>query len=135
MGGIGEVVTERILPDVFYPLYGRSISMQVSLALLVSSTVLLLLQGCCTFVQGWRVLKNDATEIVPEYTEGIQPPEEPILQASNNNNNTMNRPKHGGRRSSANTASYSEYLFLRCLVAYIARRNIGCTYVHIQGAL
>uniref|UniRef100_A0A4W5Q3X6 Sclerostin n=1 Tax=Hucho hucho TaxID=62062 RepID=A0A4W5Q3X6_9TELE len=107
MGGICEVVTERILPDVFYSLYRRSISMQVSLALLVSSTGLLLLQGCCTVVQGWRVLKNDATEIIPEYTENAQPPEQPIQQASNNNSNTMNRPKHGGRRSSANTDSYS----------------------------
>ncbi|XP_010864773.1 sclerostin isoform X2 [Esox lucius] len=79
--------------------------MQVSLALLVSSMVLLLLEGCCMVVQGWRVLKNDATEIIPEYTEDIQPPEEPILQT--NNSNIMNRPKHGGRRSSANTVSYS----------------------------
>ncbi|KAL0984179.1 hypothetical protein UPYG_G00138190 [Umbra pygmaea] len=79
--------------------------MQVSFALLVSSAVLLLLEGCCTVVQGWRVLKNDATENIPEYTEEIQPSEKPIIHA--NNSNTMNRPKHGGRRSSANTASYS----------------------------
>ncbi|KAJ7987606.1 hypothetical protein DPEC_G00328220, partial [Dallia pectoralis] len=79
--------------------------MQVSLGLLVSSMVLLLLMdGCSMVVQGWRVLKNDATEILPEYTD-IQPPVEPILPASNSS--IMNRPKHGGRRSSANTGSYS----------------------------
>ncbi|KAM3859317.1 sclerostin [Diretmus argenteus] len=83
--------------------------MQVSLALLVSSSVLLLLQGCCTAVKGWKVLKNDATEIIPEYTEDTRTPQE-ATQASNDNNsnnNTMNnRAKHGGRRA-ANTVSYS----------------------------
>ncbi|XP_046887923.1 sclerostin [Hypomesus transpacificus] len=78
--------------------------MQVSLAFLVSSSMLLLLQGCCTAVQGWRVLKNDATENIPEFTEETQTPKEPIQTS---NNNTMNRAKNGGRRSSVNTPTYS----------------------------
>ncbi|CAK6964995.1 sclerostin [Scomber scombrus] len=96
--------------------------MQVSLALLVSSSALLVLQGCCTAVKGWKVLKNDGTEILPEYTENSRTPQEAVLQSSNgnnnnnnnnnnhhnqNNNNTMNnnRAKNGGR--AANTVSYS----------------------------
>nr|XP_020472155.1 sclerostin [Monopterus albus] len=84
--------------------------MQVSLALLVSSSALLLLQGCCTAVKGWKVLKNDATEILPDYTENTRTPQEAVLQASNvrnsSNSNTMNnRAKNGGRTT--NTVSYS----------------------------
>ncbi|KAM7370472.1 hypothetical protein PAMP_010019 [Pampus punctatissimus] len=88
--------------------------MQVSVALLVSSAALLVLQGCCTAVKGWKVLKNDATEILPEYRENSRTPQEAILQPSNgnnnnnnnNNNNTMNnRAKNGGRAT--NTVSYS----------------------------
>ncbi|KAK9530058.1 hypothetical protein VZT92_011591 [Zoarces viviparus] len=95
--------------------------MQVSLALLVSSAALVLLQGCCTAVKGWKVLKNDATEILPEilpeYRGNIRTPQEAILQVlnsnSNNNNNNNNsnsnsmnnRAKTGGR--TANTVSYS----------------------------
>ncbi|XP_039991791.1 sclerostin [Xiphias gladius] len=84
--------------------------MQVSLALLVSSSALLLLQGCCTAVRGWKVLKNDATEILPEYTENAGTPQEAMPRAnngsSNSNSNTMNnRAKHAGR--TANTVSYS----------------------------
>ncbi|KAM6951421.1 sclerostin [Aplochiton taeniatus] len=96
--------------------------MQVSLALLVSSSVLLLLQGCCTVAQGWKVLKNDATENIPEYIEDVQPPEEPVQVSNNNDNNnnnnhnnnnhnnsnTMNRAKNGGRRSSSTVYSASE---------------------------
>ncbi|KAJ8416039.1 hypothetical protein AAFF_G00380610 [Aldrovandia affinis] len=76
--------------------------MQVSLALLYSSSALLLLQGCCTAVRGWRVSKNDGTEIIPEYTEESPQPEKPIQLP----NNTMNRAKHGGRRRSANVPAY-----------------------------
>ncbi|KAI1896555.1 hypothetical protein AGOR_G00095980 [Albula goreensis] len=76
--------------------------MQVSLAILYSSSVLLLLQGCCTAVRGWRVLKNDATEIIPEYIEETQQPVEPLQLP----NNTMNRAKYGGRRRLPNSASY-----------------------------
>ncbi|XP_069016230.1 sclerostin [Embiotoca jacksoni] len=93
--------------------------MQVSLALLVSSAALVLLQGCCTAVKGWKVLKNDATEILPDYRESSRTPQEATLPASdgsnnnnnnnnNNNSNTMNvnnRAKSGGR--TANTVSYS----------------------------
>ncbi|XP_072229435.1 sclerostin [Leuresthes tenuis] len=85
--------------------------MQVSVALLVSSSALLLLQGCCTTVKGWKVLKNDATEILPEYRENTRTPQEAILQTSNNNNNNNNnntvnnRAKNGGR--TANTVTYS----------------------------
>ncbi|KAM4623850.1 sclerostin [Polymixia lowei] len=86
--------------------------MQVSVALLVSSSVLLLIQGCCTAVRGWKVLKNDATEIIPEYTEDARTPQEAVRASNgntnnNNNNNTMNnRAKNGGRRT-ANTVTYS----------------------------
>ncbi|XP_026132069.1 sclerostin [Carassius auratus] len=81
--------------------------MQVSLALVQCGArllLLLLLQGCFTAAHGWRALKNDATEIIPEYTEDTNRPEEQI-QISNNNN-TMNRAKNGGRRSSANSRTY-----------------------------
>ncbi|XP_020500634.1 sclerostin [Labrus bergylta] len=90
--------------------------MQVSPALLVSSSallLLLLLQGCCAAAKGWRVLKNDGTEILPEFTENTGTP---ILQANNNNNNNNNnsnnngnsmnnRAKNGGR--TGNSVSYS----------------------------
>ncbi|KAG7459632.1 hypothetical protein MATL_G00212680 [Megalops atlanticus] len=81
--------------------------MQVSLALVYSSSVLLLLQGYFTSVKGWRVFRNDATENIPDYSEDTQPPEEPVQLS----NNTMNRAKHGGRSqggrsSSGNADSY-----------------------------
>lgn len=84
--------------------------MQVSVALLVSSSAFLLLQGCCTAVKGWKVLKNDGTEILPEDSENTRTPLEAILQATNGNNNNNsnavnNRAKNGGR--TANTVSYS----------------------------
>ncbi len=84
------------------------LSMQVSLALVKCGArllLLLLLQGCFTAAHGWRALKNDATEIIPEYTEDTSRPEEQI-QISNNN--TMNRAKNGGRRSSANSRTYGK---------------------------
>ncbi|XP_076856584.1 sclerostin [Brachyhypopomus gauderio] len=77
--------------------------MQVSLALMCSSAVLLLLQGCLTAAEGWRVLKNDATEIIPEYTVDTLQPEE---QNPPFTNNTMNQAKNGGRRPTANTPTY-----------------------------
>ncbi|KAL1264471.1 hypothetical protein QQF64_004826 [Cirrhinus molitorella] len=80
--------------------------MQVSLALVHCGArllLLLLLQGCFTAAHGWRALKNDATEIIPEYTEDTNRPEEQIQLS---NNNTMNRAKNGGRRSSANSRTY-----------------------------
>ncbi|XP_008295629.1 sclerostin [Stegastes partitus] len=86
--------------------------MQVSVALLVSSAALLLLQGCCTAVKGWKELKNDATEILPEYRENARTPQEAIPQASSGNsssssgsNTQNNRAKNGGR--AANTVTYS----------------------------
>nr|XP_054605344.1 sclerostin [Nothobranchius furzeri] len=81
--------------------------MQVSVALLVSSSLLLLLlQGCCTAAKGWKVLKNGATEILPDYRENTRTPQQAVLQTPNGNN-TMNnnRAKGGGRNS--NTVSYS----------------------------
>lgn len=93
--------------------------MQVSLALLVCSLALLLLQGCCTAVKAWKVLKNDATEILPEYAEDTRTPQEAILQASNGRNNSTgnsmnNRAKLGGR--TANTVSYSKFTFKQVYV-------------------
>ncbi|XP_034050214.1 sclerostin [Thalassophryne amazonica] len=86
--------------------------MQVFLALLVSSSALLLLQlhGCCASAKAWKVLKNDATELLPENRErSSRAQQEPTAQSSNNhtinNNNNNNRAKHGGRN--ANTVSYS----------------------------
>ncbi|XP_055032985.2 sclerostin [Misgurnus anguillicaudatus] len=79
--------------------------MQVSLALVHCGArllLLLLLQGCFTAAHGWRAFKNDATEIIPEYTEDTQRPEERILS----DNSTLNRAKNGGRRSSANSHTY-----------------------------
>lgn len=83
--------------------------MQVSLALLVSSSVLLLLQGCCTAVKGWKVLKNGATEILPEYRENTRTPEDAVTQASNSSSSSSvnNRAKNGGR--TANTVTYSKF--------------------------
>ncbi|KAM3591822.1 uncharacterized protein V6R79_007948 [Siganus canaliculatus] len=86
--------------------------MQVAL-LVSSSLLLLLLQGCCTAVRGWKVLKNDATEILPEYRENARTPAQEATQATNgsssssnnnNNNNMNNRAKSGGRM---NTITYS----------------------------
>uniref|UniRef100_G3NHR7 Sclerostin n=1 Tax=Gasterosteus aculeatus TaxID=69293 RepID=G3NHR7_GASAC len=65
--------------------------MQVSLVLVV------LLQGCCAAARGWKLLKNDATEILPEYAGNTGTPHEAVLQASDMNN----RAKAGGR--AANT--------------------------------
>ncbi|XP_018608298.1 sclerostin isoform X1 [Scleropages formosus] len=54
--------------------------------------LILLLQGCWS--QGWKVFRNDATEIIPEDSEDQKVPfEEPQLS-----NNTMNRPGHVRRR-------------------------------------
>ncbi|XDV44403.1 hypothetical protein PO909_012695 [Leuciscus waleckii] len=80
--------------------------MQVSLALVHCGArllLLVLLQGCFTAAHGWRALKNDATEIIPEHTEDTNKPEEQIQLSDNN---TMNRAKNGGRRSSANSRIY-----------------------------
>lgn len=95
--------------------------MQVSVALLVSSSAFLLLQGCCTAVKGWKVLKNDGTEILPEDSENTRTPLEAIVHASNGNTNSSssalnNRAKNGGR--AANTVSYSEYYGNRADVKY-----------------
>lgn len=79
--------------------------MQVSLVLLVSSSALVLLQGCCSAARGWKALKNDATEVLPDDRE--RSPNEPATQAANGSSNTGNRPKSGGR--TANTVSYSKY--------------------------
>ncbi|KAE8283877.1 Sclerostin domain-containing protein 1 Ectodermal BMP inhibitor [Larimichthys crocea] len=89
--------------------------MQVCAALLVSSAALLLLQGCCAAARGWRVLKNDGTELLPEYStrtareEAATPPTDNSnsnSNSSNSNSNSMNnRPKNGGR--TANTVTYS----------------------------
>ncbi len=107
--------------------------MQVSLALLVSSAALLLLQGCCTAVKGWKVLKNDATEILPEYRENTRTPQEAIIPAANgssgnnNHSNTMNnRAKNGGR--TANTVIYSKSCFklIECLKEM---KNTSCMFV------
>ncbi|XP_051968906.1 sclerostin-like [Xyrauchen texanus] len=82
--------------------------MQVSLTLvhcgarlLLLLLLLLLQRGCFTAAHG-RVFKNDATEIIPEYMEDTQRPEEQIQLS---NNNTLNRAKNGGR-SSANAHTY-----------------------------
>lgn len=84
--------------------------MQVSPALLVSSAALLLLQGCCTAVRGWKVLKNGATEISPEHRENSRSAREEMTPAPNGSsqgNSVDNRAKSGGR--AANTVPYSEY--------------------------
>ncbi|XP_062859845.1 sclerostin [Trichomycterus rosablanca] len=90
--------------------------MQVSwlVLLMYRSAVLLLLQGCCFSADtgGWKELKNDATEIIPDYTAHPEPQIQSINNNNNNNNiinknnNTMNDAKNGGRRQSANTPAY-----------------------------
>ncbi|XP_029384407.1 sclerostin [Echeneis naucrates] len=96
--------------------------MQVCPALLASGSallLLLLLQGCCTAVRGWKVLKNDATEILPEVQpetppetlpepgDGGRAAQQAMLQAGNgsSSNGMNNRAKNGGR--GANTVTYS----------------------------
>ncbi|KAM9426345.1 sclerostin [Pholidichthys leucotaenia] len=83
--------------------------MQVSAGLLVSSSaLLLLLQGCCTAVRGWKVLQNDATEVLSDRRENSQRSalHEAAAQAAGNGSGGMdNRAKHGGR--AANGVSYS----------------------------
>ncbi|KAK6473077.1 sclerostin [Huso huso] len=76
--------------------------MQVS-SMFVYAGFFLMLQSYFRAVQGWKVLKNDATEIIPEYHEDIQQPE-PVDQS---NSTMMNRAKHGGRMASSNTEAYS----------------------------
>ncbi|XP_006000832.1 sclerostin [Latimeria chalumnae] len=61
--------------------------MQISL---VVCSLCILLQESAVPVQGWQVFKNDATEIIPEYTENTG-------DTVDQTNSTMNRPKHGGR--------------------------------------
>lgn len=82
------------------------------MAILVSSSVLvlLLLQGCCAAAKDWKVLNNDATEILQtEYRANARTPQQVMARASNSggsNNHTLNnRAKNGGR--TANTISYS----------------------------
>lgn len=107
--------------------------MQVSPALLVSSAALLLLQGCCTAVRGWKVLKNGATEVLPEHRENSRGAREEMTPAPNGSsqgNSVDNRAKSGGR--AANTVSYSEYPlkdfrhfnYRRISVRYFRQRNV-----------
>ncbi|XP_043923643.1 sclerostin [Protopterus annectens] len=66
--------------------------MEVSLVL-CSLYILMFLEGS-PVAQAWKkVLKNDATELIPEYGEtGSE-----RLEQANANNNTMNQAKYGGR--------------------------------------
>ncbi|KAG7325119.1 hypothetical protein KOW79_011435 [Hemibagrus wyckioides] len=78
--------------------------MQVNWVVMYRSAVLLLLQGCLSATaEGWRELKNGATELIPEYTSHTAHPDH-RLQPSNNN--TMNEAKNGGRRQSDNSPTY-----------------------------
>ncbi|XP_017339874.1 sclerostin [Ictalurus punctatus] len=78
--------------------------MQVNWVVMYQSAVLLLLQGCLSAAAGgWRELKNDATELIPEYTSHTAHPDH---QPQPSNNNTMNEAKNGGRRQSANSPAY-----------------------------
>lgn len=78
------------------------------MAILVSSSVLvlLLLQGCCAAAKDWKVLNNDATEVLPDLTRTPQQQVTARASHSGSNNHTLNnRAKNGGR--TANTISYS----------------------------
>lgn len=81
--------------------------MQVSPALLVSGAALLLLQGCCTAVRGWKVLKNGATELLPQDRDNSRSPQrqQDAVTAAPNGNSVGNRAKSGGR--GGNTVQYS----------------------------
>uniref|UniRef100_A0A8D0L3B5 Sclerostin n=1 Tax=Sphenodon punctatus TaxID=8508 RepID=A0A8D0L3B5_SPHPU len=65
--------------------------MQISQAVF---SACILLQIAFLSGEGWQVLKNDATEIIPEFAENTETPTE---QDYSHNNNTMNQAKHGGR--------------------------------------
>ncbi|KAG9267817.1 sclerostin [Astyanax mexicanus] len=81
----------------------------VSVLLVHSWPLLLLLQVWLSGAGAWGALKNDATELLEEYTEDTPHPEQqrqPLNSSSNTNTNNMNQAKNGGRRSSANSPTY-----------------------------
>ncbi|XP_072523295.1 sclerostin [Salminus brasiliensis] len=82
--------------------------MHVSVSLVLVQSwplLLLLLQFWLSGTGAWGALKNDATELLEEYTEDTPPHPEEQRQPLNNTN-TMNQAKNGGRRPSANSPTY-----------------------------
>lgn len=76
----------------------------------VSAALLLLLQGCCTAVRGWKGLRNSATELLPDSNRDSPRGAQQVLQSPHGQNHTVeNRAKNGGRAS--NTVSYSKDQF------------------------
>lgn len=67
--------------------------------------LLLLLQFRLSGAGAWGALKNDATELIGEYTEDTPQPDEHRQQFTNS---TMNQAKNGGRRASANSPAYGK---------------------------
>ncbi|TSK14709.1 Sclerostin [Bagarius yarrelli] len=84
--------------------------MEVNWVVMYWSAVLLLLQGCLSAAAGgWRELKNDATELNPEYTDRTAHTEYQLQPSANN---TMNEAKNGGRRQSDNSPTYGNLFSL-----------------------
>ncbi|KAI5103278.1 sclerostin, partial [Silurus meridionalis] len=102
-----------------------------------SAVLLLLLQGCLSAsAGGWRELKNDATELIPEYTGHTAHPQHQ-LQPSNHYNNTMNDAKNGGRRQSANSPAYGKYFlqtFLHVKASELSCRELRSTRYITDGS-
>ncbi|KAI4873514.1 hypothetical protein NFI96_032596 [Prochilodus magdalenae] len=67
--------------------------------------LLLLLQFWLSGAGAWGALKNDATELITEYTEDTPHVDEQRPPLSNT---TMNQAKNGGRRPSANSPTYGK---------------------------
>ncbi|XP_066521209.1 sclerostin [Hoplias malabaricus] len=65
--------------------------------------LLLLLQVCVSGAEAWGALKNDATELITEFTEEHTPHTPPQQDRHPPGNSTINQAKNGGRRQSANT--------------------------------
>lgn len=78
------------MPETFPQLLA---TMQISQAICF---ICLLFQIIFPTGRGWQVLKNDATEIIPEYTE--MPVEDQPLYTQSENDTMSNRAQQGDRR-------------------------------------
>ncbi|CAI5790090.1 sclerostin [Podarcis lilfordi] len=69
--------------------------------------------------RGWQVLKNDATEIVPDFPENTEPPaEQPYVQSDND---TMNNRAQQGERHLQVALGRTEPLEFSCRETYSTR--------------
>uniref|UniRef100_A0A6J0TM48 Sclerostin n=1 Tax=Pogona vitticeps TaxID=103695 RepID=A0A6J0TM48_9SAUR len=91
--------------------------MQTSRAL--CSFCLFFLQALLPSGRGWQVLKNDATEIVPDFQENTEMPEEPPYVQ--NENETMSNRAQQGERYPALPLNRMEHLEFSCREVYSTR--------------